>query len=219
LKRKVLLSILAAVFAAFLPLAAAAQSPAAAERPEPSYKYAAYIGYGYTGLNQVNGSRYGLQGVNADVERNFGKYFALTLEGDFFKYALNTGGATSSETTGSGTITFPEENPGTPSVVSVLAGPVLRVPITGHVEGFVNVLLGEEHTAGEAMAPSTSFAGGFGGGLGYKLSKHLTLRASGERVGASFSFINNKTTNGQNMGNSSHKTWNPRASFGVAYSF
>jgi hypothetical protein len=216
LKRKVLLSILAAVFAAFLPLAAAAQASAAADRPEPSYKYTAYVGYGYTGLNQVNGSRYGLQGVNADLERNFGKYFALTMEGDFYKYALNTGGATSIQGTGSSTITFPNVNPGTPSVVSLLAGPVIRVPITGRVDGFVNFLLGEEHTAGEAMSPSTSFAGGYGGGLGYKLGKHLWLRASGERIGASFSFIDN---NGPNAGNSSHKTWNPRASFGVAYRF
>jgi hypothetical protein len=207
LKSKVLLSILAAVFAAFLPLAAAAQAAAPAERPEPSYKYSAYVGYGYTSLAQVNGSRYGLQGVDADVERNFGKYFALAVDGGYYKYALNTGGATNSG------------NPGTPSVTSVLAGPVLHAPLGGHVEVFVNVLLGAEHTAGEAMSPSTSFAGGYGGGLGYKLSKHMTLRASGERIGASFSLINNVLPSGQTQGYSSHETWNARASFGVAYRF
>jgi len=211
LKRMVLLSILAAAFAAFLPLAAAAQAAVPAERPETSYKYEVYAGYGYSSLNQVNGSRYGLQGVDAQARRSFGKYFGLTAQGGFYKYALDTGGASTN-----GSVSG---NPGTPSITSVLAGPVFIAPLGGRIEGFVDILLGAEHTAGELMSPSTSFAGGFGGGMGYKLNKHLWLHASGQRIGASFSLIDNVLPSGQTQGYSSHETWDARASFGVGYRF
>jgi hypothetical protein len=201
LKRTLLLSILALVPATLLPLAAISQvSPTgaqSADQPEHTYKYEAYVGYAYTSLNQVNESRYGLQGVNASVTRDFGRFFGVTAEGDYYKFALQSG------------------NPGTPSVESVLFGPVLHANIYGHVGGFFHGLLGGEHTAGENQTPNVSFAGGVGGGLEYSLSQHLSLRATGDYIGASFSL----TGNSAELGNSPHKTWNSRAGFGAVYRF
>jgi hypothetical protein len=198
----VLLSLLAAVPAVFMPLAAAAQA-APAERPETSYKYEASVGYGYTSLNQVNQSRYGLQGVDASVARYFGKYFAVDAQGDYYKPALNTGGG------------VVQGNPGDPVVESFLAGPLLRAPIYGRVDAYIKILVGAEHTGGESMSPSTSAAGGFGGGFGYRLSPHFALRATGEKIGASFSLRDNSST----LAYSSHMTWNSRAALSLVYRF
>jgi len=65
-KLKRTISILAALSAALLPLAATGQvSPdsgsTVAEQPERTFKYEVYAGYAYTSLNQVNESRFGLQ--------------------------------------------------------------------------------------------------------------------------------------------------------------
>ena len=203
MKRKLLLSILAMVPAALMPLAAASQTaPASGERAEASYKYEVYAGYAYTSLNQVNQSRYGLQGVDASVTRDFGKYFGITADGAFYKYPLNTGGNSAS-------------NPGTPTVDLVLLGPVLHAPLYDRVSGFIDVLLGGEHTGGENMTPKVAFAGGFGGGLEYKMSRRISLRASGNRIGSEFSFTGNSTS----LGNSPHKTWNANATVGAIYHF
>jgi hypothetical protein len=200
LKRTFLFSILASVLAV-LPLAAISQvSPTgaqSADQTERTYKYEVYAGYAYTSLNQVNQSRYGLQGVNASVTRDFGRFFGVTAEGDYYRFALKSG------------------NPGNPSVESVLFGPVLHANIYGHVGGFFHGLLGGEHTAGESQTPNISFAGGVGGGLEYNLSPRLSLRATGDYIGASFSL----TQNSGELGNSPHKTWNSRAAFGAVYRF
>jgi hypothetical protein len=201
LKRTLLISTLALIAAA-LPLTATSQvsasdSSPATEQPERVYKYEAYAGYAYTSLNQVNQSRYGLQGVNASITRDFGRYFGVTAEGDYFRFAIASG------------------NPGTPSVESVLFGPVLHANLYGRVGGFVHVLLGGEHTAGESQTPNISFAGGAGGGLEYSLSPRLSLRATGDLIGASFSL----TGNTAELGNSPHKTFNSRAAFGAVYHF
>ena len=202
LKRKLLLSILAVVPAALMPLAAASQvapasGSASAERVEPSYKYEVYAGYGYTSLNQVNQSRYGLQGVNLSVTRDWGKYFGVTADGAYYGYA-----------TGSG-------NPGTPSVDTVLFGPVLHANLYERTGVFVHVLLGGEHTGGESMTPNISFAAGVGGGMEYKLSPHFAVRASGDYIGASFSVRGNSS----GLGYSPHRTFDPRATVGVVYKF
>jgi opacity protein-like surface antigen len=201
LNRTLLLSILALVPATLLPLAAIGQvSPTgaqSADQPEHAYKYEVYAGYAYTSLNQVNESRYGLQGVNASITRDFGRFFGVTAEGDYYKFALQSG------------------NPGTPSVESVLFGPVLHANIYGHVGGFFHGLLGGEHTGGENQTPNISFAGGVGGGLEYSLTSRLSLRATGDYIGASFSL----TGNSAELGNSPHKTNNSRASFGAVYRF
>jgi hypothetical protein len=127
LKRKWLISILAVIPAALMPLAASGQiAPDRGTRPdraEPTYKYEVYGGYGYTSLNQVNQSRYGLEGVNIAVTRNWGRYFGVTADGAFYTKSFSTG------------------NPGNPSVDLVLLGPELHAPLYGRVNGFFRVLL------------------------------------------------------------------------------
>lgn len=206
MKRMLSVSILAVISAALLPLAATSQvSPTrghhATDTGDRTFKYEVYAGYAYTSLNQVNQSRYGLQGINVSVTRDWGKYFGVTAEGDFFK--------------------FPFSNPvvlgsnAKPSVESVLAGPVIHAALYGKFSGFAHVLLGGEHTAGESETPNISFAGGPGGGLEYSLSPRLSLRASGDLIGASFSL----TGNTAELGNSPHRTWDSRASIGAVYRF
>jgi hypothetical protein len=196
-----LISTLALIPAALMPLAAGGQvAPDRAprpERPEDNYKYQVYAGFGYTSLNQVNQSRYGLIGANIAVSRNFGRYFAITADGAYYNKSLATG------------------NPGTPSVDNVFLGPELHAPLVGRVNGFFRGLLGGEHTGGEGQNPKVSFAGGLGGGLEYVLSPHLVLRASGDNILSSFTVINSTPQ----QGNSAHMRGNSRASIGVAYRF
>ncbi len=199
MKRKFLLSILAVVPAAFMPLAATCQiapdRPARAEQGEPSYKYEVFAGYGYTSLNQVNGSRYGLEGVNVSVTRDWGRYFGIMADGAFYSHAIASG------------------NPVNSSVDSVLAGPVLHANLYGHFDGFFRVLLGGEHTGGASQTPNVSFAGGVGVGMEYKLSPHFALRASGDDIASSFTVINPAHDD------SAHERRNSRAAFGLVYKF
>ncbi len=201
MKRKWLISTLALVPAALMPLAAMGQvAPdrgARPERTESAFKYQVYAGFGYTSLNQVNQSRYGLIGVNIAASRNFGRYFALTADGADYPTSYATG------------------NPGNPSVDMVLFGPELHAPLYGRVNGFFRGLLGGEHTGGEGQTPRVSFAGGLGAGLEYVLSPHLAIRASGDDILSSFSVANNSPQ----LGNSPHMRANSRATIGVAYRF
>jgi len=197
---------LAGISAALLPLAAIGQvskasGSRATDQGEHTYKYEVYGGYAYTSLNQVNQSRYGLQGVNVSITRDWGRYFGVTAEGDYFRYPFST-----PVVTGSTAI---------PSVESVLFGPVLHANIYGKFDGFIHGLLGGEHTAGESQTPNVSFAGGIGGGLEYRMSPRLSIRASGDDIAASFSL----TGNSPQLANSPHKTWDSRASIGVVYRF
>jgi hypothetical protein len=206
LKRMFLFSILAGVSAALLPLAATSQSSSssgsnASEPAEKTYKYEVYAGYAYTSLNQVNESRYGLQGVNLSVTRDFGRYFGVTAEGDFYNKSFGSPEVVNS------TIN--------PTVTSVLFGPVVHANLYGHIGGFAHALLGGEHTGGESQTPNISFAGGLGGGMEYSLTDHFSLRASGDIIGASFSL----TGNSAELANSPHRTWDSRASIGVVYHF
>jgi hypothetical protein len=201
LKRTLLLTILAVVPVALMPLAAAGRiipkRKPAVEGDQPTYKYEVFAGFGYTGLNQLNNSRSGLMGVDLSVTRDWGKYFGITADGAYYKYAIKTG------------------NPGSPVVESVLLGPVIHAPLYERTGIFVHALLGGEHTGGESMTPTISFAGGMGGGLEYRLSKRLAVRASGDYIAASFSVSGNSPS----LGYSPHKVWNPRAAFGVVYKF
>lgn len=206
MKRTFSVSILAIVSAALLPMAAFSQvqsskAPKPVDDQDRNYKYEVYAGYAYTSLNQVNQSRYGLQGVNVSVARYFGRYFGVTGEGDFYSTPFG-----SPEVVGS-TIK--------PTVSSVLFGPVLHANLYGKFDGFVHGLLGGEHTGGESQTPNISFAGGFGGGADYRFSPRLAIRASGDIIGASFSL----TGNSAELGNSPHKTWDSRASVGIVYKF
>lgn len=200
MKRTFWFSILAVIPAALLPLAATSQvAPASgkgsAVQGETSYKYEAYAGYGYTSLNQVNLSRSGLQGVDVAVTRNFGKYFGVTADGAYYKWAIKSG------------------NPGKPTVQTVMFGPVLHANLYGPVDGFVHVLLGGAHTGGESMTPNISFAGGVGAGMDYKLSPRFAVRVSGDDIASSF------VSDPNHLGYSAHKQWNSRATIGVVYKF
>lgn len=202
MKRTFLFSILAAIPAVLMSVAATGQVASAprsgpADEAEPSYKYEVFAGYGYTSLNQVNLSRSGLQGGEVSFTRDWGKYFGLMGDGAYYKYPIVSG------------------NPGDPSVDSLLFGPVFHAQLFGKYSAFVRGLMGGEHSGGESQTPNISFAGGFGGGMEYRLSPRLSLRASGDEIGASFSLTGNSAAKGY----SPHRTWNPRAAFGVVYRF
>jgi len=201
LKSKFLLSLVAVLSAALMPLAAAAQvAPErhpAAEHAAPTYKYQAFLGVGYTSLNQVNQSRYGLNGITGAVSRDFTRHVGVTVNADYYRWAFMSG------------------NPGSPSVLSISAGPEFKATLIGNFDGFVNILVGAEHTGGESMTPSVSFSGGFGGGLVYNLGQRWAIRASGERMSDSFSLTGNSTQ----LGYSPHTHYNQRGAVGVVYRF
>jgi hypothetical protein len=173
----------------------------AADAADVDYKWEAYAGYAYTSLNNVTRSRYGLTGLKAGATRDFGRYFGLTAEGSYYKYALFA------------STTNP--NPGDPRLSSALAGPVVHAELYGKFSGFIHGLLGVEHSGGENQIPSTSFAGGFGGGMEYKLNPRISLRATGDDIAASFSPVDNTPA----LGYSAHLSWNPQASVSVVYHF
>jgi hypothetical protein len=202
LKRTLLLTILAVIPAVALSLPASGQVDKEPGKPtsdnvDTDYKWEAYGGFAYTSLNHVNESRYGLIGGKAGATRDFGRYFGLTAEGSYYKFALGSG------------------NPGNPGLTSALAGPVLHADIVGKYSGFFHALIGVEHASGENQTPNISFAGGFGGGVEYKLTPRLSLRAYGDDIAASFSLINNSPA----LGYSPHRTWNPQAGFIAVYHF
>jgi hypothetical protein len=171
-------------------------------------KYVVYAGWGYTSINQVNQSRYGLMGVDLMAMRDWGKYFGLSVMGNYFKPALSIG-------SGGGGVNNNTSNPGDPSVYEVLVGPEIHADIYDRVGGFIHGGMGLEHTGGEQMTPNLSFAGGFGGGMYYRLNDRFSIRLSGDKIGASFSLRDNTAL----LGNSPHRTWNSSATLGVAYSF
>jgi hypothetical protein len=194
-----LLAVLAVVAAVSMPLAASSQiapdRPARPAKTEPAYKWKAFAGFGYTSLNQVNQSENGLLGMNFALTRNFGKYFGLTADGGYYAY------------------TYSKPNPGNPTVEMVLLGPEFRAGLFDRLDGFVHVLVGGEHTAGDSTIPNISLAGGGGGGLEYKLNPHFGLRLSGDDIASAF------VQDPSHLGYSPHMRQNARASFGVVYKF
>jgi hypothetical protein len=199
-----LLSILAVIPAVFLPLAATSQiapdRPPRAEQVQASNRYEFFAGYGYTSINQVNQSRYGLQGVDLSVTRDWGRYFGLIADGAFYEYPIKSTN---------------NPNPGKPSVDAVLFGPVFHANLYGRFDGFVRLLMGGEHTGGESESPNVSFAGGYGVGVDYKMSPHFYFRALGDDILSSFS----ETQNSPSVQYSPHMHGNSRAAFGVVYKF
>lgn len=210
MKRKLLLSILAVVPALFMSLAATSQiakeKPQRAAPTEPANKYEIFAGYGYTSINQINQARYGLQGVNVSVTRDWGRFFGVTADGGYYAYALMPG-------------TIP--NPGDPKVETILLGPVLHAHIAGHIDGFFHVLMGGEHTSDSPnfTTPNISFAGGVGVGMDYKLSPRISLRLSGDDIVSSFTSNPNSSSCGSTSGCSPHIHANSRAALGVVYKF
>lgn len=202
MKRTLFLTIVAAALAGLPAPAARAQVESAPENAPPppaapALKYEVKAGYGYSTLNQVNQSRYGLQGIELSAARYWGKYFSIVLLGDQYKWATSQG------------------NPGKPSIDSILIGPQFRMHIAGPVDGFFRGTMGAEHTGGEGETPDFSFAGGIGGGVDIELNRRFAIRISGDRIGASFSLANNSPL----LNNSPHLTWNTRAAVGVLYRF
>lgn len=202
LKRTSLLTIVAAAIAGLMAPIVRAQVTSEPESPPPppaapASRYEVTAGYGYSTINQLNQSRYGLQGVELSAARYWGKHFAVVLLGDEYKWATSKG------------------NPGNPSILSLLVGPQFRMNIAGPVDGFFRGTMGTEHTGGEHMTPDFSFAGGIGGGLDIGLGQRFAVRISGDRIGASFSPANNSPQ----LNYSPHETWNTRASVGVVYRF
>jgi hypothetical protein len=204
LKRTFSLLILAALPVVLAPILAEAQvNPEAAPSPEQGgagYKYEAYVGAAYSRLRQVPVSYSGLLGGKGSLSRNFGKYFQVMGSVDY--YTVGTGHNSLA-------------SPGHPTVYTFLVGPALHATLYGNLSGLVFAQVGGEHTGGENMTPSISFAGGFGGGLAYNLRRNLAVQLTGDRVGASFSLPNNTPQ----LGYSTHLTWNARATIGVVYRF
>ena len=203
MKRTLLFYFLATVAATLTPLVAAGQvSPEAAPGPRQAapYKYEVFAGVAYSRLRQAPVSYSGLVGGKISLARDWGKYFQLMGSVDYYKV-------------GTGRTGLP--NPGNPSIYTFLVGPQLHLNITEKLSGKVFAELGGEHTGGESITPSISFAGGFGGGLAYSLGSNWGVQLTGDRVAASFSLPGNTSQ----LGYSTNRTWNARGTFGVFYRF
>jgi hypothetical protein len=198
LKSSLLLSIVAVASALVVPMASPCQiaperAPKAVTGPE--YKYEAYVGWGYTSLNQVNQSRSGLQGVSASVARNFNSHFGLKLDGGHYAWNVTA------------------TNPGNPKVDMVLLGPVVRGDLFEKWSIYGEGLFGGIHTGGVSIQPDISFAGGFGLGVDYNRSSRWAIRLFGDDIGSSFTLSPYQT------GYSTHMRWNARAGIGLVYHF
>lgn len=203
MKRKLLLLLLVAVPATFVPASALAQvnqEAAAGPTQAAPYKYEVYGGIAYSRLRQVPVSFSGLLGGKVSVARDFGRYFQVMASGDYYKV-------------GTGHASLP--NPGDPSIYTFLVGPAIHATLYGNLSAVIFAQVGGEHTGGEHMTPNISFAGGFGGGLAYSLSPRFAVQLTGDRVAASFSLPNNSPQ----LGNSTNRTWNARGTIGVVYRF
>lgn len=198
MKSTLLISIVAVASAIAVPMAARGQI--APERPPkdvsgPTYKYQAFVGWGYTSLNQVNQSRSGLQGVSASVTRDFGDHFGLKVDGGHYAWPVNA------------------QNTGHPSVDLFLAGPVIRGNIFEKWSAFAEALIGGAHTGNVSIKPDVSFAGGVGVGLDYNFTPRMALRMYGDDIGSSFTLVPYQP------GFSPHRRFNARGSIGLAYRF
>jgi hypothetical protein len=206
-----LLSILAVVPALLLPLVSSSQiapdRPPRAPQTAPATKYEIFAGYGYTAIHQIDQGRYGLQGVNASVTRDWGRFFGVTVDGSYYKWPLLQNSTT--------------PNPGNPLVTAFLAGPVLHGHIMGKVDGYFHVLLGGEHISDlpNYTTPNISFAGGVGGGLDYKIRQNIFLRVGGDDLQSSFSSNASLSSCSSTAGCSPHKRSSARATIGVVYKF
>ncbi len=182
--------------------AAGQVNPEAAPGPTqaPTFKYEAYVGFAYSRLRQVPVSYSGLLGGKVSVARDWGKYFQLMGSADYYRV-------------GTGHRNLP--NPGDPSIYTFMVGPALHATLYENLSGQFFAELGGEHTGGESMTPVISFAGGFGGGMAYSVNHRMAVQLTADRVAASFSLPNNTSQ----LGYSTHKTWNVRATLGVVYRF
>lgn len=200
LNRKLVVLLLAVITAATMPKIVLGQL--AKEQPRaavtgPAYKYVAFVGWGYSSLNQVNQSRSGVMGVSYSLSRDFGRYFGITAQGGHYAWAATQSNALV----------------GDPSVDLFLVGPEIRAPLFGRVDIFAHGLLGGAHTGNVSIRPNVSFAGGLGIGVNYSLNQRWAIQLSGDDIESSFTLVP------YSPGDSPHKRWNARTSFGVAYRF
>ena len=198
LKSKLALWILGIIPALFLPIAAIGQvapERTPSEPTGPTYKYQAFLGWGYTSTNMVNQSRSGVMGVDYSVNRNLGEHFALTFAGGHYAW----------DVTATNVPKF--------SVNQYLGGVEIHAQLFGKVNGFTHVLLGGESIGGVSIQPGVSLAGGPGLGMDYALNPRWAVRAYGDIIGSSF------TLQPYQSGYSAHRTWSARGGLGVVYHF
>jgi hypothetical protein len=191
-------SVLAAFLAPFIYTAASCQvMPERVHTPPagPVYKNAAFLGWGYTSLNQVNGSRSGLQGIAGSYTRDVSEHFGAVAEFGHYSWDVT------------------QSNPGNPSVDQFLVGVQGRANLYEKLSGFARGLIGTVHTGGVPIQPSYSFAGGFGIGIDYNQSPRWGIRIGGDIIGSAFTLVPYQT------GYSTHTRWNARTQVGVVYHF
>lgn len=199
MKRKSVLSLFAVMAALVAPLAAFGQIAPEKPAPEPPtgpvYKYEAFVGLGYSSINQVNQSRSGLIGIDAGLKRDWGKYFAVNGMYGHYAWAAT------------------QSNAGDPKLDMILLGPEVHAPLYGRVSGSIRAWFGTAHLSNVDIQPDYSFAGGFGIGLDYALTDRLGLRLAGDDIGSSFTVVPYTT------GSSAHTRYNAHATLGVTYKF
>ena len=198
MKSKLLFLILAVASAIVVPISANGQ--VAPEKPPkdlsgPDYKYEAYIGYGYTSLNQVSQSRSGLQGITGSLMRGFGDHFGLKADIGYYAWDVTA------------------TNTGNPTVTMYLVGPEVHGHLFEKWSAFAEGLLGGVQTGGVTIQPMFQFAGGVGVGLDYNKNARWSIRAYGDDIGSAFTVVPYQP------GFSAHTRWNARAGIGLVYHF
>ncbi len=167
--------------------------PAPEDAPPPFYRYEVFATAAYSSANQVKGSA-ALIGGSFGASAKLKKWFGGTVDfGDYGVEATSHAHVSTSMTT-------------------LLAGPEFYVT-SDKLTGFLHVMFGGAHTAGVGAMPNISFAYAIGGGLEYAVSRHFSVRASGDGITSSFVLDPN------NLGLSAHSRLNARATGGVAYRF
>jgi hypothetical protein len=187
-----------AVFAFLIPVTANCQvvpERAPAQATGPVYKNSGFLGWGYTSLNQVNGSRSGLQGIAGSYTRDFTDHIGVTAQYGHYAWDVTS------------------SNPGNPSVDLFLVGPEFRANLYEKLSGFAHGLIGSAHTGNISIQPDYSFAGGAGLGMDYNRSARWGIRVYGDIIGSSF------TLTPYHTGYSTHTSWSARAGVGIVYHF
>ena len=204
MNRTVILRIFCVLALAFASLAAEAQvnpdsEGTGAAESQPSFKYSVYAGGAYTRIRQVPASYSGLMGGKVSVARNWASISCSPDRWTTTKWESAT----------------PESLvPATPRSTPCWLDPGIHMDLFAGLSGQLFAELGMEHTGSEPMSPSSSFAGGFGGGLTYNINPRWGLQLTGDRVGASFPLPGTAQ-----QANSTHRTWNARGTIGIVYRF
>jgi hypothetical protein len=198
LKSKLFLAVLAAVCVFLISVTAKCQvvpERTPTQQTGPVYKNQAFLAWGYTSLNQVTGSRSGLQGIVGSYTRDFGSHIAATAQYGHYAWDVTS------------------SNPGHPTVDLFLVGPEVRANLYEKLSGFAHGLIGSAHTGGVNIQPDYSFAGGIGLGLDYNRTARWGFRVTGDYIGSAFTEVPYRS------GFSTHTSWNARAGVGVVYHF